>query len=664
MRLYAALLSVCITVISWSQGVEPAAIPAHKLSTEPAIDGVVDATEWAEALEITTFYNPVRGGRAELPTRAFLGYTDEAIYVAFVCDDPEPALIQAQQTRRDSNLENDDRVVFAVDPQARGLSPYQFIVNPRGTQQLNVPEGALENVRWQGDWNAAARTTATGWSAEMRIPFRTLRVSAGQSQLGVALARHIPRRAERYLFPNTNGYFSLRLQTLWQGVTIPRRAASLIALPYLLSETATNANGSRGGVDVKWAWGQGQTALLTFNPDFSSIASEVASVDFSYTERALSETRPFFVEGNGFFPWRRMFYSVRIPQLNAGAKAFGRVGAWEYGALMGEYERNHSKGQFAVGRTRYRFNPQSYLGVIFTGNTQPFSERILGVEGAFGQISGGGEWQLYATHAQLDAQRDGTYTVLYFYRSAPPGQLGFTLDYTDISPGYAPTLAFVPERGWRGFEVELNYNDQPANSAVLSWSANAQYETRRRYAGGLLDEEFSLGVEALLRNQVKLGAEAELLKRPPFNDRTLLVSVGWNTQDAYRNGALAYQFGEQNGGRSAYWSFEQMLEPLPRFRVGLRLEQLNIRYTNRPADKANQAIFTLNYEIDPERVVGLRWVSNHLEFDGEIRSTDNLYLIYLQRLRSGQELYLLWGAPNARQTQNKLAVKLVAPVEW
>ncbi|MCX7925583.1 MAG: carbohydrate binding family 9 domain-containing protein [Fimbriimonadales bacterium] len=664
MRQYITLLSLWITVVTWSQGVEPAAIPAHKLSTVPVIDGVVNATEWAEALEIATFYNPVRGGRAELPTRAYLGYTDEAIYVAFVCDDPEPSLIQAQQTRRDSNLESDDRVAFAVDPQARGLSPYQFVVNPRGAQRLIVPEGAPDNVRWQGDWSAAARITETGWSAEMRIPFPLLRVSAGRTQLGIALARYIPRRAESYLFPNTGGYFSLRLQTLWQGIEIPRPPASLVALPYLLSETASNTNGARGGVDVKWSWGQGQTALLTFNPDFSSIASEIASVDFSYTERALQENRPFFVEGNGFFPWRRMFYSVRIPQLNAGAKAFGRVGAWEYGALAGEYERNHSKGQFAVGRARYRFNPQSYLGMVFTGNTQPFAERIVGVEGAFGQLTGDGEWQLHATHARLDSQRDGTYTVIYLYRSAPPRQLGFSLDYTDISPGYAPTLAFVPERGWRGYEVELNYNDQPADSSILRWGTGAQYEVRRRYTGGLLDEQFSLNAEALLRNQVKLGMEVELLQRPPYNDRTLLLSVGWNTQDAYRNGAVAYQFGEQNGGRSAYWSFEQRLEPLPRFRIGLRLEQLNIRYADRPHDRANQAILTLNYEIDPERVVGLRWVSNHLEFDGEQRSINNLYLTYLQRLRSGQELYLLWGAPNARRTQNKLAVKLVTPVEW
>ncbi|GIV08939.1 MAG: hypothetical protein KatS3mg019_1030 [Fimbriimonadales bacterium] len=70
MRLCAVLLSIYIAVISWSQGVEPAAIAAHQLTAAPAIDGVVDATEWAEALEITTFYNPVRGGRAERPPNA------------------------------------------------------------------------------------------------------------------------------------------------------------------------------------------------------------------------------------------------------------------------------------------------------------------------------------------------------------------------------------------------------------------------------------------------------------------------------------------------------------------------------------------------------------------------------------------------------------------
>ncbi|MCS7189996.1 MAG: carbohydrate binding family 9 domain-containing protein, partial [Fimbriimonadales bacterium] len=363
MRITIALLGLCLTAVSWSQSVEPVAIPARKLSSPPVIDGVVERGEWAEAFEVRPFHNPVRGGRGELPTRAYLGYTNDAIYVAFVCEDPEPSLIQAQQTRRDSNLESDDRVVFAVDPEARGLTPYQFVVNPRGTQQLVAPEGALDNIRWQGDWSAAARVTETGWEAEMRIPFRVLRVGTGRTQLGVAFARHIPRRAESYIFPNTGAYFSLRLQTLWQGIDIPPPAATMVVLPYLLSETAASTRGARGGIDVKWNWAQGQTALLTVNPDFSSIAADVARVDFSYTERALNETRPFFVEGSGFFPWRRMFYSVRVPQLSAGAKAFGRVGALEYGMLAGEYERRAQKGQFMVGRTRYRFTPHSYLGL-------------------------------------------------------------------------------------------------------------------------------------------------------------------------------------------------------------------------------------------------------------------------------------------------------------
>jgi len=664
MRVFVGLLFIGLwTAALWGQAVDPAAIPARKLLAAPQIDGVVDPHEWADAFAIEAFYDPVRGGRGELPTRAYLGYTNEAIYVAFVCDDPEPQLIQAQQTRRDSNLESDDRVVFAVDPQARGLNPYQFIVNPRGTQRLVVPEGTTTNIRWQGDWSAAARITETGWSAEMRIPFRMLRLAPGRTQLGIALARYIPRRAESYIFPNTGNYFSLRLQTLWQGIELPRPTTSLVVLPYMLSETESNARTARGGVDLKLNWGQGQTALLTLNPDFSSIAADVASIDFSYTERALNETRPFFLEGSGFFPWRRMFYSVRVPQLNAGAKAFGRVGAWDYGLMGGEYEQRTQRGQFAIGRTRYRFTPQSFLGAFYTFNTIPATERLIGFDGGIGQITGSGEWQLSATHARLSAAREGTYTVVYLYRQAPPGQLGFSADYTDISPHYAPTLAFVPERGWRGFELGLSYAHQPTSTPILRWNIAAEFETRHRYGGKLLDERLTLSAEVRRRNHTLLGIQAQHLRRPPHEDRTLSLSVGWNTHDAYRNGALTYQFGRQNSGNSRYWSLEQRWEPIPRLRLGARLEQLRITYTHRPRDIAEQAILTLNYEIDPERMLGARWLYTRTQFSGRPRKVDNLYLTYVQRLRSGQELYLLWGLPNANRTQNRLTIKLITPLE-
>lgn len=665
MREGMAWLCGLVFVAAYAQKVEPATIPAHKLSAAPVVDGRVDAAEWAEALKLEPFHNPVRGAPSELPTRAYLGYTDEAIYVAFVCDDPEPQRIQAHQTRRNGDMESDDHVIFAIDPQARGLEPYQFVVNPRGTQGLVAPEGVPENLRWQGDWQAAAQITDTGWSAELRIPFRLLRVPSGQRPLGIALARIIPRRRESYIFPNTGAYYSLRLQTLWQDVAIPRPAATLLLLPYLLGETETTARRARSGIDLKWTPTPSQTALLTLNPDFSSIAADIATVDFSYTEKVLQETRPFFTEGSGFFPGTRVFYSVRVPQVRAGVKLFGRAAALEYGVLGGEYARDAHTTRFAVGRTRYRFNAQSYLGAIFSVEDIAPTERLVGVEGAVGQLTGGGEWQLYGLHARLAPARDGEYTLVSLVREAPPRQLSVYATFTQIAPDYAPRLAFVPERGWRGYEANVAYSDQPASSPVLLAAVRVGFGRRTRYGGRLLDEKVSLGAGVYLRNQTGIISEVNLLRRPPHTDRTLNLLVEWNISDASRSGRAFVSFGEQNGGDSFYWSAQQRAELLPRLRVNLTMEQLQIRYPrNLPRDFAVQAILTVNYELDAERVVGARWVNNRLESGGQSLSTNNFYLSYLQRLRTGQEVLMLLGAPNANRTQSRLAIKLVSPVEF
>ncbi|MCX7993129.1 MAG: hypothetical protein N2651_05625, partial [Fimbriimonadales bacterium] len=112
-----------------------------------------------------------------------------------------------------------------------------------------------------------------------------------------------------------------------------------------------------------------------------------------------------------------------------------------------------------------------------------------------------------------------------------------------------------------------------------------------------------------------------------------------------------------------YTLFVQAYEPIPRFRLRLDLESLDIDYPDAPADRARQLILTLNYEINPERAIGGRLILNRLEFGGEVETTRNFYLTYLQRVRRGVDLYIIYGLPNASRTQNRLAVKLITPIE-
>ncbi|MCS7065887.1 MAG: hypothetical protein NZL85_06365, partial [Fimbriimonadales bacterium] len=217
----------------------------------------------------------------------------------------------------------------------------------------------------------------------------------------------------------------------------------------------------------------------------------------------------------------------------------------------------------------------------------------------------------------------------------------------------------------RGIEMQIIYTDRPEQGPFLYWGVRVGGKARRLYEGGTLDEGISIGSEGMMRNYFSLGVQLDYLRRPPNIDRTIAFLVRWNTLDLYRNGAFYTMTGEQNGGRSLYLALQQKLELAPRLRLGIDLEQLHIDYPDTPDDdRSRQAIVTLNYEITPERAIGGRLVVNRIESGGEVSTTRNFYLTYLQRVRRGFDLYIIYGLPNASRTQNRFAVKIVTPIEW
>jgi hypothetical protein len=97
-------------------------------------------------------------------------------------------------------------------------------------------------------------------------------------------------------------YFDERRHTVWDGVVPPAQRRPVIVMPFWLGDANGSERTTRGGLDVKYVAGNGVTTLLTLQPDFENIAADVARVDFSYTEKVLAETRPFFQEGKSFLP--------------------------------------------------------------------------------------------------------------------------------------------------------------------------------------------------------------------------------------------------------------------------------------------------------------------------------------------------------------------------
>ena len=106
----------------------PGHIVIPRLDTDPKLSDFTAAKSTALArrmLRIGTFIQryPNDGAPATESTQAYLAYTHDALFVAFVCTDKNPALIRAHMLARDS-LVDDDSVQFMLDT-FRRIDPWR-----------------------------------------------------------------------------------------------------------------------------------------------------------------------------------------------------------------------------------------------------------------------------------------------------------------------------------------------------------------------------------------------------------------------------------------------------------------------------------------------------------------------------------------------------------
>jgi hypothetical protein len=145
------------------------------------VDGVLDEVAWARAERIDRFTQtePAEGEPATTATMVRVIANTASIAIGIECTDDEPNRIVSYSVRRDARLNSEDHVSIVLGPFMDGRSGYVFAVNPSGARyDALIEQGADDaNDEWDGIWEASTRRTATGWSAEIVIPIRTISVS-------------------------------------------------------------------------------------------------------------------------------------------------------------------------------------------------------------------------------------------------------------------------------------------------------------------------------------------------------------------------------------------------------------------------------------------------------------------------------------------------------
>lgn len=124
--------------------------------------------------------------------------TADAIVIGVRADYSEGVGIVSYARSRDAVLDNEDHIKIVLDTYRDRRSGYVFAVNANGARYdaLIAGQGDAENANWDSIWEAATARTATGWSAEIRIPAKSLLFRPDLTEWGFNIQRRIQRLQE------------------------------------------------------------------------------------------------------------------------------------------------------------------------------------------------------------------------------------------------------------------------------------------------------------------------------------------------------------------------------------------------------------------------------------------------------------------------------------
>src|SRR5687768_12480065 len=460
---------------------------------------------------------PVSRGVPSERTEVWIGFDDANLYVAArVWDSLGEAGWIANEMRRDSNqLRLNDSFGIYLDTYRDRRNAVGFFVTPiGGYAEVQITNEATPNFDWNPIWNVATGRFDGGWTAEMVIPFKSLRYRPGVEQLwGVQIRRSVLRSNEwSYLTAvpiqvagaGPNGVFRVSMYGDLVGIEAPPMGLNLEVKPFATSRISTDrvvvppvANDwlADAGVDVKYAVTQNLTLDVTVNTDFAQVEVDEQQVNLTRFNLLFPEKREFFLEGRGVYDFGvarlgsagpggggggaapTLFYSRRIglqgsapvPVL-AGGRLTGKVGPFDIGLFSIQTAEDKAIGavstNFSVVRVKRDLFGRGNVGALFQNRSASIaapgeSNKAWGLDGAFGFNDETSLVTYYArSHTPRLAGNDQSYRTRFNYDA---DLIGGTADYVVIGNDFNPEIGFVRRRDFRNSAASARFSPRPAS---------------------------------------------------------------------------------------------------------------------------------------------------------------------------------------------------------
>ncbi|MEW6322739.1 MAG: DUF5916 domain-containing protein [Acidobacteriota bacterium] len=493
---------------------ERPSVAAVRVEEAPRIDGVLDDPVWAQATPVDRFVQqePDEGEPATDRTEVRVIYDRGRLYIGVRAFASEPVV--ATEMRRDADrLFDEDNFQVILDTFHDSRNGYMFLTTPLGAkleQQIfdegeGGGRGTTSNVNrnWDGVWDAAARVTPDGWTAEIAIPVNTVRFAPSDEQTwGINFMRHIRRKNETVFWaPIPKAYGLTRvslageltgLRGLSLGLDLKLKPFAIVGVRH--QRTSPGTGGTSGlrdvGLDARYGIGAGLNLDVTVNTDFAQVEVDEQQVNLTRFGLFFPEKRDFFLENSNLFTMGTgssftntpvqtdLFFSRRIGlsdagqpvPIVAGARLTGKVGANNVAMLDIQTEGAFGRpgDNFFVGRYSRDILRRSRVGALFVNKESvdgsAHYNRTMGVDA---NLAIGRSLQISSFLARTDTPgRSGDDLAFYGRIAYRDPRWNLWLNYLDVQDNFNAEAGFVQRTGVRTTKAYFSPTPRPRRGPI------------------------------------------------------------------------------------------------------------------------------------------------------------------------------------------------------
>ncbi len=518
----------------------------------PRIDGQLDDAIWQRAAVLTEFVqtSPVEGAPATEDTEVYIAFDSTHLYIAMYAHYSNPGMMRANRVDRDRASFSDDTISVYFDTFLDQQRAFVFTLNGYGVQGDSLlgggrggrggPSGGTPrgDSSWDVLFDSGGTLVDDGWTAEMAIPFKSLRYPSGDThRWGFQIARSIRGKAETVVWSpvsrDVSGFMpQMGLLDGLRGLSTSRNFEFLPTVTAIQAGSLDTSTGisrgqfgeerqPEGGLNFKYGLTSNLTLDFTYNPDFSQIESDRPQIEVNRRfPLFFSELRPFFLEGQEVFDIRgpvNLIHTRTIVDPRYGAKLTGKVGKITLGVLVANDEApgkvddpaDQAFGKTAssvIARVRYDLYSESHFGAIVTNREfLDSSSRLIGMDGRF-RLTPTTSADFMAITSQNRAL-DGAETSgeMYDLGLRHNGRnMSYSISGYQIDPEFDTEVGFVRRRDIRRLSTSVSYRWWP-ESWLINWGPSLSYSRNWNFDDVLEDESTQLRLNASFAKNISVN---------------------------------------------------------------------------------------------------------------------------------------------------------------